>query len=120
MPNAIDIHVGSRIRQRRALAGMSLMELAERVGISYQQMQKYETGDNRVSASRLWHIAHLLDVPVSYFFEGLEGRSSMAGPTRGDILTDKEALKLVSAYSQLPKPQRERLLELVCAFSRAA
>lgn len=71
MPHPVDIHVGRVIRQRRREISMTQQGLAEQVGIKFQQVQKYETGANRVSASRLWQIAKALDVPVSYFFEGL-------------------------------------------------
>ena len=72
MAHQVDCHVGKRIRQRRWLVGMTQQQLAEKVGIKFQQIQKYETGANRVSASRLWDIADALDVPVHFFFEGLD------------------------------------------------
>src|SRR5690606_41392984 len=71
MTHPVDVHVGKRIRHRRWLLGMTQQQLAEQVGIKFQQIQKYETGANRVSASRLWDIADSLGVPVSFFFEGL-------------------------------------------------
>ena len=75
MAHLVDVHVGKRIRQRRWLVGMTQQKLAEAVGIKFQQIQKYETGMNRVSASRLWDIAEALSVPVSFFFEGLADES---------------------------------------------
>ena len=72
MAHPVDVHVGKRVRHRRWLIGMTQQQLAERVGIKFQQIQKYETGANRVSASRLWDIADALEVPVSFFFEGIE------------------------------------------------
>ena len=72
MKHPVDVHVGKRIRHRRWLVGMTQQQLAESVGIKFQQIQKYETGMNRVSASRLWDIASALSVPVSFFFEGLD------------------------------------------------
>jgi transcriptional regulator with XRE-family HTH domain len=72
MPHPVDLHVGQRIRQRRCAIGMSQKYLAQAVGIKFQQIQKYETGKNRVSSSRLWEIAMIMDVTISFFFEGLE------------------------------------------------
>ena len=71
MAHPVDVHVGKRIRQRRWLTGMTQQQLAQSVGIKFQQIQKYETGANRVSASRLWDIASALDVPVTFFFDGV-------------------------------------------------
>ncbi|MEO1796978.1 MAG: helix-turn-helix transcriptional regulator, partial [Pseudomonadota bacterium] len=73
MKHPVDVHVGKRIRHRRWMLGMTQQQLAETVGIKFQQIQKYETGMNRVSASRLWDMAETLEVPVSFFFEGLNG-----------------------------------------------
>jgi len=73
MPHPVDVHVGKRIRQRRRELGMTQSQLAERLNVKFQQVQKYETGANRVSASRLWLIARALDVAVGYFFEGIPG-----------------------------------------------
>ncbi len=98
MKHSVDVHVGQRVRQRRCLAGMTLQELGDRVGIKSQQIQKYETGANRIGASRMWDIAAAMEVPVSFFFEGLEGQARDTGEARGDVLTDKEALELVRAY----------------------
>ncbi len=70
MTHPVDVHVGARIRQRRFLLGMTQQALASRLGVTFQQVQKYEVGANRVSASRLWEIARLLDVPIGFFFEG--------------------------------------------------
>jgi|TARA_R100000049_G_C1933164_1_gene77012 transcriptional regulator with XRE-family HTH domain len=122
MTHPVDVHVGKRIRHRRWLVGMTQQQLAERVGIKFQQIQKYETGANRVSASRLWDIADALEVPVSFFFEGIEteqaaGEAS-AMPT--DILGDKEALDLVRSYYAIPENQRRRLFELARVLSDVA
>ncbi len=95
MRHSIDVHVGKRVRLRRRFRGMTQLELAERVGTSFPQIQKYETGANRISASRMWDIAAAMEVPMSYFFEGIEGQAPDTGEARGDILTDKEALALV-------------------------
>ena len=120
MAKAVDVHVGQRIRQRRWMLGMTQQQLADKVGIKFQQIQKYETGANRVSSSRLWDIAAELEVPVSFFFEGLEGQVAANGEARGDILTDKEALELVRAYYSIPEAQRRRLFDLARVLSNAA
>ncbi len=100
---------------------MTQQQLAEKVGIKFQQIQKYETGMNRVSASRLWDISEALSVPIDFFFEGLEAGSMPAETTLpGDILADKEALELVRSYYAIPENQRRRLFELARVLSDAA
>ncbi|MBN9887680.1 helix-turn-helix domain-containing protein [Salipiger abyssi] len=129
MTHPVDVHVGKRIRHRRWLVGMTQQQLAEHVGIKFQQIQKYETGANRVSASRLWDIADALDVPVSFFFEGLENEqdaavedapAAPAAAMPADILGDKEALDLVRSYYAIPENQRRRLFELARVLSDVA
>jgi transcriptional regulator with XRE-family HTH domain len=114
--------VGKRVRHRRWMVGMTQQQLAERVGIKFQQIQKYETGMNRISASRLWDISEALGVPVSFFFEGLAeaGAEVQLGSLPGDILADKEALELVRSYYAIPETQRRRLFELARVLSDAA
>jgi transcriptional regulator with XRE-family HTH domain len=100
---------------------MTQQQLAERVGIKFQQIQKYETGANRVSASRLWDIADALEVPVSFFFEGLDASESEPNENvPADILGDKEALDLVRSYYAIPENQRRRLFELARVLSDVA
>jgi transcriptional regulator with XRE-family HTH domain len=82
-PNPIDVHVGSRVRLRRMMLGMSQEKLGENLGITFQQIQKYEKGTNRIGASRLQHIARVLSMPVSYFFEGAPGLSAAAAMADG-------------------------------------
>ncbi len=98
---------------------MTQQRLGEDVGIKFQQVQKYEAGKTRISASRLWDIAAVMEVPVSFFFEGLRGQAPDTGAARGDILNDKEALKLVRAYYAIPEAQRRRLFDLARALSDA-
>ena len=112
MTNPVDVHVGLRIRQRRWMARMSQQQLGELVGVKFQQVQIYETGTNRVSASRLWEIATALDVPVAYFFQGLNGYTEHAAIGLGDVLTDKEAGELIRTYYSIPEDQRRRLFDL--------
>ncbi len=124
MKHPVDVHVGKRIRHRRWLVGMTQQQLAESVGIKFQQIQKYETGMNRVSASRLWDIASSLSVPVSFFFEGLGETAPDAVREQGeevplDILKDKEALDLIRSYYAIPETQRRRLFELARVLSDA-
>jgi len=123
MTHPVDVHVGKRIRHRRWLVGMTQQQLAEKVGIKFQQIQKYETGANRVSASRLWDIADALTVPVSFFFEGLDATAdSAAGAAAApaDLMGDKEALDLVRSYYAIPENQRKRLFELARVLSDVA
>lgn len=124
MAHMVDVHVGKRIRQRRWLTGITQQKLAELVGIKFQQIQKYETGANRVSASRLWDIADALDVQVSFFFEGLkDGADEMAEDATGvpmDLMGDKEAMDLVRSYYAIPENQRRRLFELARVLSDVA
>ncbi len=119
MKHPVDAHVGKRIRHRRWMVGMTQQQLADRVGIKFQQIQKYETGMNRVSASRLWDIADALEVPISFFFEGL-GAAHSQPVVEGDILADKEALELIRSYYAIPEQQRRRLFDLARVLSEAA
>jgi transcriptional regulator with XRE-family HTH domain len=124
MKHHVDVHVGKRIRHRRWTLGTTQQQLADKVGIKFQQIQKYETGANRVSASRLWDIAGALGVPVSFFFEGMDGQvqadrtGSPAMPD--DILSDREALELLRSYYAIPEAQRRRLFDLARVLSDAA
>jgi transcriptional regulator with XRE-family HTH domain len=102
------------------MLGMTQSQLADRVGIKFQQIQKYETGFNRISASRMWDIASELDVPISFFFEGLDGQTADLGKTKGDISTDKEAGDLIRVYYAIPETQRRRLFDLARVLSEAA
>ena len=122
MPHNVDIHVGKRVRHRRWMVGMTQQQLAEKVGIKFQQIQKYETGTNRISASRLWDIAEALNVPVEFFFEGLRdsGKREEIPGLPGDLMSDREALELVRSYYAIPEDQRRRLFELARVLSDAA
>jgi transcriptional regulator with XRE-family HTH domain len=122
MSHPVDVHVGKRIRHRRWLVGMTQQQLAAAVGIKFQQIQKYETGANRVSASRLWDIAAALDVQVSFFFDGIEEREPVngGGKLSDDIIGDKEALDLVRSYYAIPENQRRRLFDLARVLSDVA
>ncbi|MEL0122735.1 MAG: helix-turn-helix transcriptional regulator [Paracoccaceae bacterium] len=123
MAHPVDVHVGKRIRHRRWLVGMTQQQLAQHVGIKFQQIQKYETGANRVSASRLWDISETLEVPISFFFEGLEreqGQQSATDSVPPDLMGDKEALELIRSYYSIPENQRRRLFDLARVLSNVA
>ncbi len=138
-PSPIDIHVGSRVRLRRTLLGMSQERLGDALGLTFQQVQKYERGVNRVGASRLFDISRVLDVPISYFFDDMpEGMSEspVSGP-RGrmygfaeaqepfapavdDNLTKRETLELVRAYYRITDPaMRKRMFDLMKSLAPA-
>jgi transcriptional regulator with XRE-family HTH domain len=116
MANDIDLHLGKRLRRRRRLLGLTQQQLAIAVGVRFQQIQKYECGANRISAARLWLLSEALEVPVSYFFDGLAEASDRAGndPSEGggEMFARKETLDLVRAYYQLGERPRRRLLDL--------
>ena len=123
MAHPVDEHVGKRLRQRRWLVGMTQQQLAEHVGIKFQQIQKYETGANRVSASRLWDIASTLDVSINFFFDGLQAEKGVkvqSDAMPSDLMGDKEALDLVRSYYAIPENQRRRLFDLARVLSDVA
>ncbi len=122
----VDSHVGNRLRERRILLGLSQTRLGESLGLSFQQIQKYERGIDRISVGRLVHLAHVLDVPITYFFEELSDPSAAPGTnsaTGGDVLsavaTDdpmskRETLELVRAYYQIEQPElRKHIFSLI-------
>lgn len=117
----VDLHVGKRLRHRRWMTGMTQQQLANAVGIKFQQIQKYESGANRISASRLYDLSVALDVNVSFFFEGLDADEEPAtdAALKPDLFTDKETLELVRAYYALDEMPRRRLLELTKALSQS-
>jgi len=127
MPHQVDLHVGQRLRQRRCLLGMTQQKLADAVGIKFQQIQKYESGANRISASRLWVIAQALEVTVSHFFQGLtdEERAMHEGAGSTDaiapeVFEQKETIDLIRAYYNLKEAPRRRLLDLAKTLADAA
>ena len=120
MKHPVDAHVGKRIRHRRWMVGMTQQQLADKVGIKFQQIQKYETGMNRVSASRLWDISESLGVTIAFFFEGLQEDGVAVKVAGTDLMADKEALELVRSYYAIPEAQRRRLFDLARVLSEAA
>lgn len=125
-PRPVDVHVGARVRLRRTLMGMSQEKLGEAVGLTFQQIQKYERGANRVGASRLFQLSRILDVPISFFFDDMPTDIQEAGSRlavgfsetpvdsfKGDPLARRETLELVRAYYRIADPKvRKRLFEL--------
>jgi len=108
-PDPVDVHVGRRLRQARFLAGMSQEELGEGIGVSFQAVQKYEHGENRLSASRLFKAARLLDRAVSFFFEELGGEAA----TKESNGFSREEIELVRHFRQIPSDEvREHLLQM--------
>ena len=120
-PHPVDVHVGARIRLRRRLLGLSQEKLAEALGLTFQQVQKYERGSNRVSASKLYEISRTLQAPVSFFYEGLPDAESGAPITSGgdgsptaDLLLTTEGPALAAAFPRIKSPEaRRNLLDLI-------
>ena len=115
----VDKHVGKKLRALRWARGLNQENLAKMIGVRFQQVQKYETGANRIAASRLKDAAEALSVPVSFFFEGL-GRNDSGGIIVGDLLLDKKAVELAQMYNKIPLPQRQKLLELARQLEKDA
>ncbi|MBI1214023.1 MAG: helix-turn-helix domain-containing protein [Alphaproteobacteria bacterium] len=119
MKNSIDLHIGQRVRHRRWLLGMTQQDLAQAIGVRFQQIQKYESGANRISASRLWDLARALDVPVAFFYTGLGETASEAGRGGEDgAMHQKETMDLIRAYYAMPERQRRSLFDLAQAASK--
>jgi transcriptional regulator with XRE-family HTH domain len=131
-PNPVDAHVGSRVRLRRMLLGMSQERLGESMGLTFQQVQKYEKGVNRIGASRLFQISKILDVPVQFFFEEAPHVGGDGTPARGmaepdseafilEFLNSREGLELNRAFVKIPDPKvRKSVVDLVRALSASA
>jgi len=114
MCEAIDEHLGKRLRRRRRLLGLTQQQLAEACGVRFQQIQKYECAANRMSAARVWQLAQVLDVPISYFYEGLgpQAERTRDGEGQREVFTRKETRDLIRAYYSLSERPRRRLLDL--------
>lgn len=118
-PEAVDLHVGSRIRLRRTLMGWSQSELGKALRVTFQQIQKYERGSNRVSASTLYRIASALDVPVSFFFDDLPDGTKLPPPHGTDELPlGRESLELLRNYYGVNEDVRRNVYDLLKALSR--
>ena len=119
MANDIDLHLGRRLRRRRRLLGLTQQQLASAVGIRFQQIQKYECGANRISAARLWQLSEALEIPIGYFYDGIneaqarkEREPIVAEARSGEVMARKETMDLIRAYYQLGERPRRRLLDL--------
>lgn len=130
-PNPVDIHVGARVRLRRTLLGMTQTGLGDAIGLTFQQVQKYERGVNRIGSSRLYDLAHVLDVPVNFFFDdmpaAISSKSSARASARGEtgdefdpnIVSKRETLELVRAYYKIESTHvRKRLFDMVKALGK--
>ncbi len=114
MASENDALLGRRLRRRRWMLGMTQTQVAEKVGIKFQQIQKYESGQNRISASRLWDLAVALDAPVSYFYEDIAGGPESEEDERlQDEMNARESAELLRAYYAVPAETRRRIFELV-------
>ena len=132
-PIPVDVHVGARVRIRRTLLGLSQTSVGEAIGLSFQQVQKYERGTNRMASSRLYDLARVLDVPIQYFFDDMPAAVAAGSPTLGggrakkppsyepDPMAKRETLELVRAYHKISDPRvRKRLYEMVKALGAAS
>lgn len=129
-PDPVDIHVGSRVRLRRTLLGMSQEKLGKALGLTFQQVQKYERGANRIGSSRLFQLSKILDVPVSFFFDEMttDTTQKAEGMAEGnkqvfevDKLSRRETLELVRAYYKITDPSvRKKIFEMVKAVGSSA
>lgn len=139
-PNPVDIHVGARVRLRRTLLGLSQEKLGEAIGLTFQQVQKYERGANRIGSSRLFDLSRVLDVPVGFFFEDMPNAVSTRSPAQvrgnelamqgaaddrasyeADPMARRETLELVRAYYKIKDPSiRKKLFDMTKALGNAA
>lgn len=122
-PDPIDEHVGGRLRARRLFGGMTQAQLARSLGVTYQQVQKYELGSNRISVSKLYRIAEALGVPVSYFFEGLDDPADDCPPrmaSRESFLALSSGGALVDAFMAIRPVMRRRIVSLMKEMASAS
>jgi transcriptional regulator with XRE-family HTH domain len=113
-PNQIDRHLGNTIRMRRIMIGLTQEGLAEALGISFQQIQRYERGLSRISASRLQHLANILQVPIEFFFDGVSETKGAQSDVIAQFLATSEGLSLIKAFTIIQKPRlKRRIVDLV-------
>lgn len=116
IPHPVDVHVGGQVRMRRVLLGMSQEKLGEELGLTFQQVQKYEKGSNRIGASRLFDVSRILEVPIAYFYEGLGGSSEQQGGLAEDsqsrymaeFAQSNDCVQLMKAFIQIKQPHVRR------------
>ncbi len=120
MMDVIDIHLGRRLRRRRRILGLTQQQLAGACGVRFQQIQKYECAANRMSAARLWQLSEVLEVPVSYFYDGLGQESTIdKEPEPPEPHTGKETKDLIQAFYSLSERPRQRLLDLAKSLNES-
>ncbi len=119
-PREIDVHVGQRVRQRRVLCGLSQTELANAIGLTFQQLQKYERGMNRISASKLWQISQVLVVPVQWFFKEFVEPKDEDDKRKESFQMKRETLELVRNYVAAPADVQQKFLSLVKSIANSA
>src|SRR6516225_7607823 len=112
-PSPVDKHVGSRVRMRRLMLAMSQEKLAAALGLTFQQVQKYEKGANRIGASRLQQMSHILQVPVAFFFEGLPIGGELSMAQIDDFVSDSEGLRLISAFVRIDNAALRRRIVVI-------
>lgn len=119
MIDVIDTYLGRRLRRRRRILGLTQQQLASACGVRFQQIQKYECAANRMSAARLWQLAEVLQVPVSYFYEGLGEETADKEPEPARPGTGKETKALIQAFYNLSERPRQRLLDLAKSLTES-
>ncbi len=125
IPHPIDVQVGSRIHMGRVLLGLNQTELGEALGVTFQQIQKYEKGTNRISASRLFDLSHVLDVPIGFFFDDTPvkvtevGGGELSQSAEAEFMFKRETLELVKAYTRIADPAKRKVLrDLITALGK--
>ncbi|MDO8607887.1 MAG: helix-turn-helix transcriptional regulator [Phaeospirillum sp.] len=118
MIDPVDVHIGARVKLRRKLMGLSQTQLGAAIGLTFQQVQKYERGTNRIAASTLHHLARALDVPVSFFFDAMEEEMRLPPAAPENVLMRRESLDLMRHYYRIPDELRRQVYELVRAMGR--
>ncbi len=133
IPSPVDVHVGARLRVRRTLLGMNQTDLGDALGLTFQQVQKYERGANRISAGRLFALSQMLDVPIEYFFDDMPTAVAASSPAQGgskakkppsyepDPMATRETMELVRAYYKISDPEiRKHLFAMTKTLGAAA
>ncbi|MCF4167613.1 helix-turn-helix domain-containing protein [Zavarzinia compransoris] len=119
--NPVDVHVGARVKLRRQLLGFSQTELGNALDLTFQQVQKYEKGTNRISASKLHKMAEVLDVPISFFFDGVDGTRPETDSSELDLMSRAETINLVRAYYSIEdEAVRRKVIELLRTLGKEA
>ncbi len=121
MPHFVDVEIGSRVRDARLAKNMTQTELGKAIGISFQQVQKYEKGTNRISGSRLWMLSKVLDVPIVYFFDGIEGEdlAAAAAPDALEQRLPDPTIRVARVLNEMPDGEvKQQVFQLIKAFAK--